>query len=390
MENFNYYNPTRIIFGKGTENTVGNEVSRYGKKILLHYGRNNIKQSGLYDKVVSSLKKAHIDFIELPGVMPNPRLSLIREGIKICRNNEIDFILAVGGGSVIDSAKSIAIGVPYEGDIWDFFTSDKLADKALGIGTILTIPATGSESSPAAVITNEDGWFKRSSRSDLMYPKFSILNPELAFTLPKYQIACGISDILSHLMERYFTPTKNVELTDRLIEGAMKTVINIGPKLIKDYTSYDTWAEIMWTGTVAHNEILNTGRIGDWASHRIEHELSGIYDIAHGAGLAIIFPAWMKYVYNHDRARFLQFATRVWDIPKSSDTEKAINLGIEKLTGFLRELNLPVTLKEIGINRDKFEEMAEKCINKNNRAVGNFLKLDVKSVIKIFDLARPF
>lgn len=389
MDNFTFQNPTKIIFGRGTENAVGEEVKKYSKKILLHYGKSSIKKSGLYDTVVESLKNANVAYTELPGVMPNPRLSLVQESIEICRKEKIDFILAVGGGSVIDSAKAISLGVPYSGDVWDFYTGKAEPEKSLSVGTILTIPAAGSESSPASVITNEDGWFKRSVSTNLNYPKFSILNPELAFSLPKYQVACGVADMMAHLMERYFTNTQNVELTDRLIEATMKTIINNASVILDNPKDYDAWAEIMWSGTVAHNGFLDTGRVGDWASHRIEHELCGIYDVAHGAGLAVIFPAWMKYVYKHDVARFVQFATRVWDVEDlPQDPERTVLLGIERMTEFFKSLDLPVCLKELKIDDEKFDEMADKCINKNNRVVGNFVSLDVPDVVKIYELAK--
>lgn len=389
MENFIYHNPTKIIFGKGMESTVGTEISQYSKKILLHYGKSSIKTSGLYDKVISSLKKAGVKFTELAGVNPNPRLSLVREGIEICRKEKINFILAVGGGSTIDSSKGIALGVPYRGDVWDFYTGKAEPKEALGVGTILTLPASGSESSPASVITNEDGCLKRSINNEIIYPRFSILNPELTFTLPKYQIACGAADIMAHLMERYFTNTKNVELTDRLIEADMKTIINNAPKLIKNSKDYDAWAEVMWGGTIAHNNLLNTGRQGDWASHRIEHELSGIYDVTHGAGLAVIFPAWMKYVYKHDIARFVQFATRVWDVKQSNDDEKTALMGIEELTKFFRSLGLPTSFKDLGIKGDRIDEMADKCINKNYKPTGVFVEFkNTEDVANIYRIAN--
>jgi alcohol dehydrogenase YqhD (iron-dependent ADH family) len=268
----------------------------------------------LYERIVVSLENAGVEFLELPGVKPNPRLSLVNEGIKICRENGINFILAVGGGSAIDSAKAIAIGMPYSGDVWDFFTGKAVPEEALSIGTVLTIPAAGSEASTGCVITNEFGWYKWYVNSQLIHPKFSILNPELAFTLPKSQVVNGASDIMAHIMERYFTAVLNVELTDRLCEAVLKTVINNIPVVLKQPDNYSAWAEIMWAGTIAHNNLLNTGRTGDWASHDIEHELSGIYDVAHGAGLAVVLPAWMKYVYKHDIKRFSQYAVRVWNI----------------------------------------------------------------------------
>lgn len=389
MDNFTFQNPTKIIFGKDAENKVGKEVKKYSKKILLHYGGGTIKTTGLYDRVVASLEKAGVSYVELSGVKPNPRLSLVQEGIKLCRDNEIDFILAIGGGSVIDSSKAISIGVPYSGDVWDFYLQKARIKEALPIGTILTIPAAGSESSTGSVITNEDGFYKRAINSNLVYPKFSILNPELAFTLPKYQVACGSADIMAHLMERYFTNSENVELTDRLIEAAMKTVINNVTTVLDQADNYDAWAEIMWTGTVAHNNLLNTGRVGDWGSHDIEHELSGIYDVAHGAGLAVIFPAWMQYVYNHDINRFAQFAVRVWNVENSfwSPEQTAIE-GIRRVENFFKSLGLPASLKELGITDDRLEEMASKATKSDTATVGNFIKLNKKDVYNILRLAQ--
>ena len=389
MENFIFQNPTKIIFGKDTENQVGNEVGQYSKKILLHYGGGSIKQTGLYQRVITSLEEAGIEYVELPGVKPNPRLSLVREGIKLCREHSLSLILAVGGGSVIDSAKAIGMGVLYTGDVWDFFTGKAIPAETLPVGTILTIPAAGSESSTGCVITNEDGWFKRPVNSELIYPRFSILNPTLAFSLSKYQAACGATDIMAHLMERYFTNVQNVELTDRFIEAALKTVINNISIIMENPNSYEAWSEVMWTGTVGHNNLLNMGRIGDWASHDIEHELSGIYDVAHGAGLAVIFPAWMKYTYTHDITRFAQFATRVWNIDYSHwSPEKTALEGIKRLENFFEFIGMPVTMEELGITDDRLEEMAEKCTSSDTSTVGNFVKLGKADVYNILKLTK--
>lgn len=391
MENFTFQNPTKIIFGQGTEQQVGKECAVYSKKILIHYGGGSIKKTGLYDKVISSVENAGIQYVELPGVKPNPRLSLVQEGIKICREQDITFILAIGGGSVIDSAKAIAIGVPYHGDVWDFFTGKAEVQEALPLGTILTIPAAGSEASTGCVITKEEGFYKRAVNSVLIYPRFSILNPELAFTLPDYQIACGAADIMAHLMERYFTNTQHVELTDRLIEAAMKTVIHNAPTVLGKHDHYNAWGEMMWAGTIAHNNLLNTGRIGDWASHDIEHELSGAYDIAHGAGLAIVFPAWMKYVYQHDITRFAQFAVRVWNVDCSFwSLERTALEGINRLESFFRSMGLATNLKEVGIASNRLGEMASKCTDADadRKTVGNFVELGQKDVFNILKLAE--
>jgi alcohol dehydrogenase YqhD (iron-dependent ADH family) len=389
MENFTYQNPTKIVFGKDAQNQVGAEVSRFSKKILLHYGGGSIKRNGLYDQICASLQAAGVEYTELSEVKPNPRLSLVREGIRVCRERGIEFILAVGGGSVIDSAKAIAVGVPYQGDVWDFFTGKNIPRQALPLGTILTIPAAGSEASTGCVITNEDGWYKRAFNSVLVYPKVSILNPMLAYTLPKFQVACGVSDIIAHLMERYFVNELHVELTDRLIESTLKTVIHNAPLVLANPEDYDAWAEIMWSGTIAHNNLLNTGRTGDWASHDIEHEISAIYDVAHGAGLAVVFPAWMKHLMHHDLKRFAQFATRVWNADYSFwSAEETAMEGIKRLESFYHSIGLATTLTGLDIRDDRLEEMAGKCTGSDTYTVGNFVKLGKADVWNILKLAK--
>lgn len=387
MENFTFRNATRIIFGKDTENQVGIETARYGGKVLLHYGGGSIKKYGLYDKVLKSLKDAGLEIIELGGVQPNPRLGMVKRGIDICRKEKIDLILAVGGGSVIDSAKAIAVGVPYFGDVWDFYTGKAVPEEALPVGVVLTIPAAGSETSWSSVIINKEGLYKRGFVNELLRPKFAILNPEITYTLPPYQTACGVSDMMAHVMERYFTRVQNVDLTDRLCEATLKTVIGNAPQVLEKPDNYHARAEIMWASTVAHNDLLDTGRIGDWASHGIEHELSGIYDIAHGAGLSIIFPAWMKYVYKQDVERFAQFAVRVWNVEADfSDIEKVALAGIRRLEDFYKRIGLPITLKEANVPYDRLEEMARKCTERG--PAGNFIKLNKDDVLEILMLAR--
>jgi alcohol dehydrogenase len=387
MNNFTYENKTKIIFGKDSENKVGEEAIKYGSKVLLHYGGGSIKKSGLYDKIVNFLKEQGITFVELGGVQPNPRLSLVREGIRLCREDSIGFILAVGGGSVIDSAKAIGAGVPYEGDVWDFYTGKAKIERTLPVGVVLTIPAAGSESSRGSVITNEDGWYKRSAGAPVMRPVFAIMNPELTFSLPPYQTACGVTDMMAHIMERYFTNVKDVELTDRLCEATLKTIINNAAIAIGEPENYAARSEIMWAGTIAHNGLLDTGRIGDWGSHDIEHEISAIYDIAHGAGLSIVFPAWMKYVYKHDVSRFVQFAVRVWGVePDFRDIEKTALEGIERMKDFFRNIGLPVSLSDAEIPDERLEEMARK--GTENGPLGNFVKLEKDDVLNILKLAR--
>lgn len=389
MDNFTFKSPTKIIFGKGTENQVGKEVKQYSDKILLCYGGGSIKKTGLYDRVTASLKESGIDFLEISGVMPNPRLGLVKEGIKLCRDNNINFILAVGGGSAIDTAKAIAVGVPYEGEVWDFYEGKATITNPLPVGVVLTIPAAGSEASTSSVITNEDGWYKRGIGSDLIRPVFAIMNPELTFTLPSSQTLYGASDIMAHIMERYFTNSKGVDFTDRLCEATLKTIINNLQIVLQEPENYDARANIMWASTIAHNGLLNTGRLGDWASHGIEHELSAIYDIAHGAGLSIIFPAWMKYVYKHDVNRFIQFAVRVWDVDLSFESSEAVALeGINRLTQFFKRVGLPVSLSEVNIDEERFEEMADKCTNSDKRTLGQFVKLNKQDIINIYNLAK--
>jgi alcohol dehydrogenase len=389
MENFVFQNPTKILFGRGMEENVGAETAVYSKKVLLHYGGGSIKASGLYDRVTNSLKKAGVEWVELGGVKPNPRLSLVYEGVKLVKENKLGLILAVGGGSVIDSAKAIAMGAVIDGDVWDFYLGKGAPTSMLPIGTVLTIPAAGSESSTGTVVTNEEGWLKRAVNSELLYPRFSILNPELAFSLPKFQVACGVTDIMAHLMERYFTNVTHVAFTDRLLEAAMKTLICQAPLVLKDPQNYDAWAEIMWTGTIAHNNLLNTGRVGDWASHDIEHEISGIYDIAHGAGLAVVFPAWMKYVMEHDINRFAQWAIRVWNVDMDVfDTEAVARTGIARMEAFFKSMGLGTRLSDLQIKGDRIDEMANKCTDGNTRKFGNFVPLNRDAVKKILQIAE--
>ncbi len=386
MQDFVFQNSTKLIFGKDKEQLVGQESVAFGKKLLLHYGGGSIKKTGLYDRVVQSLLEQGIEIFELAGVQPNPRVSLVREGVALCKQKSIDLILAVGGGSVIDSAKAIAAGTKYDGDVWDFFDGKAEVTDCLPIGVVLTIPAAGSETSEGTVITNEDGWYKRSAGHPTMRPKFAILNPVLTYTLPAYQTACGITDMTAHILERYFTNEKHVELTDRLCEAALRTIINNAQTVLENPENYDARAEIMWSGTIAHNDLLGTGRIGDWGSHDIEHEISGIYDIAHGAGLAIVFPAWMKYVYKHDVNRFAQFASRVWDVETDlNNLEKTALKGIEKTEAFFHSIGMPVRLAEANIGEEHLEQMATKGTGRG--PLGNFVKLYEKDVLQILKLA---
>ena len=382
MDNFVFANPTKIIFGKDTQSQLADEIRPYGNKVLLHYGGGSIKKSGLYDQITAQLKNNGIEYVELGGVQPNPRLGLVYKGIEMCRNEKVPFILAVGGGSTIDSAKAIALGTANDCDVWDFFTGKKTPDKMLPLGVVLTIPAAGSESSDSAVITKEEGDYKRPCGGSVMYPRFAVLNPELTFTLPPYQTACGAADIIAHVMERYFTQTANTDLSDRMCESVLKTVINNTRIALKKPDDYNARAEIVWGGAIAHNNLLGMGRVGDWASHMIEHELSGIYDIAHGAGLAIVFPAWMQYVYRANLPRFVQFAVRVWDVDFSFSQPEQIALeGIARMKCFFKEIGLPTSLSDAGIEASRIEEMAAKAVE--NGPLGNFVSLGKDDIVKL-------
>jgi alcohol dehydrogenase YqhD (iron-dependent ADH family) len=387
MNNFSFYSPTFFVFGKERENEAGALVKRFGgKRVLIHYGGGSVVKSGLLERVKNSLSNADISFVELGGVVPNPRSGLVYKGIELCKKENVDFILAVGGGSAIDSAKAIAIGALYDGDFWDFFSGKKKIDKALPVATILTLTAAGSEGSNGTVITHEDGMLKRSAGSNLIRPVFSILNPELTCTLPPYQTAAGAADMMAHVMERYFTNTKDVEITDRLCEAIMLTIKNETPKVLQNPYDYEARANLMWAGTLAHNDICGVGREQDWSSHQIEHELSGLYDVTHGAGLAVIFPAWMKYVVKHDVLRFAQFAVRVWGCEMDfQNPEATAYQGIERFEQFMKSIGMPVRFAEIGAKAEDIPLLVEKLALKST--LGNFVKLTPEDVRKIYELA---
>ena len=387
MENFNFYSPTEFVFGKGRENETGLYVKKYGgTKVLIHYGGQSAKKSGLLDRVKASLDKEAIPYVELGGVQPNPRDTLVYKGIDLVRAENIDFILAVGGGSVIDSAKAIAMGVPYEGDFWDFY-SGKTAEKALPVGTVLTIAAAGSEGSGDSVITKEDGMLKRGAGSPAIRPRFSVMNPELTMTLPPYQTACGATDIMAHVFERYFTNTKEVEITDRLCEAVLATMVRETPRVIADPENYEARANIMWAGTVAHTNVVGVGRDQDWNSHGIEHELSALYDCAHGAGLAVIMPAWMEFVYKHDVMRFCQMAVRVFGCNMNyDDPESTAVAGIKAFRRFLHDIGMPINFTELGAKAEDIPELVEK-FGLGDGQTGGFVKLSSKDVAEIYQIA---
>jgi alcohol dehydrogenase YqhD (iron-dependent ADH family) len=389
MLNFDYLNPTRIVFGKDTHKEIGSLLKPYADRVLLHYGGGSIKKSGVYNVVIESLKANGIGYVELGGVQPNPRLSLIQEGIELCRKEEIGFILAVGGGSVIDSAKAIAMGVPYEGDVWDFFERKSVPEQVLPLATILTIPAAGSESSNSVVITNWDAQLKRGYNTELIRPVLSVLNPELYFTLPENQVGYGVCDMMSHIMECYITNTTHTELTDGLCETTLKTIMRNALELRKDKNNYDAWAEVSFAGNIAHNGLLGLGRVGDWACHAMEHELSAIYDVPHGAGLAVVTPAWMLHVYKSNIPMFVQFATNVMGVEGSFREPEVIALqGIERLKEFFVKMSLPVSMRELGIDDAKLELMAQKATRGKDGSIGGLKKLNWEDVLAIYKLAK--
>ena len=389
MDNFMFYSPTCFVFGKDSEKETGKMVKRFGgTKVLIHYGGGSVVRSGLIDRVKASLEAENIPYLVLGGVKPNPRSGLVYEGIDLCRKEGIDFVLAVGGGSTIDSSKAIAAGTVYDGDFWDFYCG-KYIENALPVGTVLTIAAAGSEGSPDSVITKEEGMYKRGATGDAIRPKFSILNPALTQTLPPYQTAAGITDIMAHLYERYLTNTKEVEVTDRLIEALMMTLVHEGPRVIADPNNYDARANIMWAGMMAHNNAVGVGRSQDWNSHNIEHELSALYDCAHGAGLAVVMPAVFTYVMKHDVTRFAQVAVRVWgckmDFYHPEVTAKA---GIEALRSFLISLGMPKNFAEIGAKEEDIPQLVDVLCNGNGRtgSISGFVELSEEDCTAIYRL----
>lgn len=400
MENFTYYAPTKVVFGRDAEKQIGTLLKDQGcKKVLLHYGGNSAMRSGLLNRIEIMLLESGISFISLGGVKPNPRLSLVYEGIELCKNSGVDFILAIGGGSVIDSAKAIGYGVKNEGEIWEFYEKKRKPKDCLPIGAVLTIAAAGSEMSNSSVITNEEGWLKRGCSSDVSRCKFAIMNPELTFTLPEYQTACGCVDIMMHTMERYFNQCENMELTDGISEALMRDVMKHAKILKRDPTDYNARAEVMWASSLSHNGLTGCGTDGgDFASHQIEHELGGMFDVAHGAGLAAIWGSWARYVYKENPLRFAKFAVNVHNITPSADlaqlTEEEIDslalAGIKAMENFYHSIDMPTSLRELGITvtDQQIEELAEKCSFGQTRTVGIVKKLDKQDIINIYQAAR--
>ena len=387
MENFTFYSPTKFAFGKDMESKAGTLVKEFGgSKVLVHFGGGSVVRSGLLGRVEESLKAEGIPYVELGGVMPNPRDSKVYEGIDLCKKENVDFILAVGGGSTIDSAKAIAMGVVYDGDFWDFYCG-KPVEKALPVGTVLTIAAAGSEGSGDSVITKEDGMLKRGAGGEAIRPKFSIMNPELTCTLPAYQTACGATDIMAHVFERYFTNTTEVEITDRLCEAVLQTMVKETPRAIADPYNYDARANMMWAGMVAHNNIVGVGRQQDWNSHGIEHELSALYDCAHGAGLAVIMPSWMEYVMPHNPMRFAQMATRIFGCPMNFEKpEGTAKAGILAFRKFLVSIGMPINFEQLGAKEEDIPALV-KTFGLGDGKTGGFMPLSSEDITNIYKIA---
>ena len=389
MNNFVFYSPTEFVFGKATEMQVGALARKHGaRKVMIVYGGGSVVRSGLLDRVKQSLQEAGIEYCLMGGVQPNPVDTKVHEGIEFCRREQADMLLPVGGGSVIDTAKAIAAGVLYEGDFWDFYIGKAKVTKALKVAVVLTIPAAGSEGSGNTVITKLDGLQKLSLRvPEVLRPVFSIMNPELTYTLPPFQTACGVADMMAHIMERYFTNTQEVEIGDRLCEGTLMAIINEAPKVMRNPEDYGARANLMWAGMIAHNGTCGVGCEEDWASHFLEHEISAIYGVTHGAGLSVIFPAWMTWMVEHNVGKIAQYAVRVWGVPESEDKKAVALEGIGKLKAFFSSLGLPVTFKELGVENPDIDRLADSLHRNKGELVGNYVKLTKQDSKEIYHLA---
>ena len=389
MNNFVFYSPTEFVFGKATEMQVGALARKHGaRKVMIVYGGGSVVRSGLLDRVKQSLQEAGIEYCLMGGVQPNPVDTKVYEGIEFCRREQADMLLPVGGGSVIDTAKAIAAGVLYEGDFWDFYIGKAKVTKALKVAVVLTIPAAGSEGSGNTVITKLDGLQKLSLRvPEVLRPVFSIMNPELTYTLPPFQTACGVADMMAHIMERYFTNTQEVEIGDRLCEGTLMAIINEAPKAMRNPEDYGARANLMWAGMIAHNGTCGVGCEEDWASHFLEHEISAIYGVTHGAGLSVIFPAWMTWMVEHNVGKIAQYAVRVWGVPESEDKKAVALEGIGKLKNFFTSLGLPVTFKELGVENPDIDRLADSLHRNKGELVGNYVKLTKQDSKEIYHLA---
>lgn len=390
MNNFTFYSPTEFVFGRETESRTAELVKKYGgSKVLIVYGGGSVIRSGLLARVESVLSDAGIAYVELGGIQPNPTDPKVYEGIELGRREGIDFILPVGGGSVIDTAKAIAVGIPYEGDFWDFFIGKAVPEKAVRIGVVLTIPAAGSEGSGNSVITKLDGLKKLSLRTpEVLRPAFAVMNPELTYTLPAWQTACGITDMMAHIMERYFTNTEDTEVTDRICEGTLKAIIYEAMRVTIEPCNYGARANLMWAGMIAHNGTCGVGCEEDWSSHFLEHEISAVYNVSHGAGLAVIFPAWLTYMAEHHAGKVAQYAARVWDVPKSTDCKAMALEGIRRFKSFLHSIGMPVTFRELGIEHPDIDLLVKKFHENKGERVGNYFPLDSKASREIYEIAN--
>ena len=392
MFDFKYFTPTKVLFGKNTEEKVADLIQEFGgKKVLIHYGGGSVIRSGLLQRVTDLLDKANINYVKLGGAVPNPHLSLVYQGIELCKKEGIDFLLAVGGGSAIDSAKAIGYGVANGGDVWDFYDGKRKANGCLPLGVILTLAATGSEMSDSSVITKEEGLIKRGYSSDFGRPRFAILNPELTMTLPDYQTACGCTDIMMHTMERYFTNGGIMEITDSMAEALLRTVKENAKLLVKDPNNYEARAEVMWAGSLSHNGLTGCGNDGgDWMTHKLEHELGGLYDVAHGAGLAAIWGSWARYVYKNCLPRFKRFALNVMGVANNGSDEEIALKGIESMEDFYREIKMPTNLRELGVNAtdEDLKLMAHKCAIGVGGAKGSAKLLHEDDMLEIYRMSR--
>ena len=393
MKDFNFYAPTRVVFGKSAENQIGELVkANSGKKILIHYGGGSAERSGLLDVVRGQLKDAGMDFVELGGVVPNPLLSKVYEGIELCRRKQVDFILAVGGGSVIDSSKAIGYGVPYDGDVWDFWTGKASPKECLPVGVVLTIPAAGSEMSSSCVITKDKGLIKRGINSDLCRCRFAVMNPERTYTLPPYQTAAGATDIMMHTMERYFSKYEDMTLTDAISEALLRTVKDATLAVMEHPEDYRNRAQIMWAGSLAHNDLTECGLEKDFATHRLEHELSALFGVTHGAGLAALWPSWARYVKDRHLSRFVQFAVNVMGVENDfSHPEEIAEKGIRALEEWYRKIGMPTNIHELlgrEITDAEIDEMVEKCSRGGTITLGAMEVIDTQGMRAIYEMAK--
>lgn len=389
MENFNFYSPTEFVFGKDTEQKAGQLLKQHGAtKVFIHYGGGSVKRTGLLDRVKNAIEKEGLEYVTLGGAKPNPVDTLVYEGIELCKKENCDFVLPVGGGSTIDSAKAIAAGALYDGDFWDFYDRKARIEKALPVGVVLTIPAAGSEGSGASVITKESEGLKRGTGSNALRPQFAVINPELTYTLPMWHTAAGIVDMMSHIFERYLTPTQDVILTDRMSEGVLVSIMEAARTIMKEPENYEARATICWAGTIAHNGVLGVGRAEDWTTHGLEHELSALYDMTHGAGLAVMFPAFMRYTLDRDVERYYRFATKVMGVPENHDHKREAALeGIKRLEDFFGEIGMPTSFEEADAKKEDIPKLVKTLKRNRGETFGTFMTLTLDDAKKIYESA---